>query len=207
MQLPRPTHLVACFEYEADAQAFMRSLSARLGGFGLETEPSKTKMLRFGKWAAADNAAEGKVNDTFNFLGITHFLGKSRKGKFIVGRKTERKRVVKKLKEVGAKLKSLRTAGGAAMYQYARQHLRGHYQYYGVSGNSRSLSNYKAAVERILYKWLNRRSQRKSICWSRFNRLLNSGLLPEPKIHHNLYDFVFGKPVLRMSKQARSQMV
>ena len=181
---------VVCFEQGTDASAFMRALTGRLGKFGLETEPSKTKTIRFGKWAAQDNEAEGKPNETFSFLGLTHYLGRSRKGGFLVGRKTERKRIRKKLKEVSGKLKSLRTAGGAAMYRYARQHLQGHYQYYGVSGNSRPMSNYKAAVERILYKWLNRRSQRRSIRWKRFHQLLKAGLLPQPKIYHDMYNFL-----------------
>ena len=184
---------VGCFENQADASAFMRALTTRLAKFGLETEPSKTKMIRFGKWAAQDNATEGKTNDTFSFLGFTHYLGLSLKGGFRVGRKTEGKRVRKKLQEVSAKLMALRTSGGAAMYRYVQQHLRGHYQYYGVSGNFRPMRNYKAAVERLLYKHLNRRSQRKSICWKRFSRLLKAGLLPQPKIYHDMYD-LFGRP-------------
>jgi RNA-directed DNA polymerase len=184
---------VVCFEYAADADAFMRALPERLGKFGLETEPSKTKTIRFGKWATQDNAAEGKANESFNFLGFTHYLGTSRRGGFLVGRKTEGKRVRKKLKEVAVKLKSLRTSGGAGMYRYAQQHLQGHYQYYGISGNSRAMSRYLNAVERLLFKWLNRRSQRRSIYWRKFQKLLKAGLLPAPRIYHDMYTF-FGRP-------------
>ena len=79
------------------------------------------------------------------------------------------------------------------MYTYTKQQLQGHYQYYGVSGNYWSMSSYKAAVERILVTWLNRRSQRKSISWKRFGPLLKAGLLPKPRIYRDMYDF-FAKP-------------
>jgi group II intron reverse transcriptase/maturase len=184
---------VACFENKKAAEAFMRELPVRLGKFGLETEPSKTKLLRFGRWAGGDNGAEGKPNETFSFLGFTHFLGSSKRGNFLVGRKTEGKRVRRKLKEASEKLRSLRVKGGAAMYSYAQQHLRGHYQYYGVSGNYRALKVYRDRISRILFIWLNRRSQRKSITWKRFGPLLKAGLLPKPRIYHDMYDF-FAKP-------------
>ena len=79
---------------------------------------------------------------TFNFLGFTHYIGRSRRGSFVVGRKTQRERMAKKLKAFGERLKRLRSAGGKAMMLYARQHLRGHLAYYAVSGNSRSLRQY-----------------------------------------------------------------
>jgi group II intron reverse transcriptase/maturase len=184
---------VVCFESRNDAERFLQNLTERLKKFGLETEPSKTKLISFGRWAGRDSRIDGKKNATFNFLGFTHYIGKSKRGKFLVGRKTERKRVCKKLREASERLKRLRLAGGAAMYTYARQHLQGHYQYFGISGNYRSISCYGRAVEHILFKWLNRRSQRKSITWPRFALLIKRGLLPKPKIYHNMYDF-FAKP-------------
>jgi group II intron reverse transcriptase/maturase len=187
---------VACFETKSDAEAFMREMTGRLGKFGLEVEPSKTKLIRFGRWAATDNRDERKANETFNFLGFTHFLGKSKRGNFLVGRQTEGKRIRKKLREVRDKLKFLRNKGGAAMYKYAQQQLSGHFQYFGVSGNYRAISKYRDRVSRILFTWINRRSQRKSIPWERFGPLLKAGLLPKPRIYHDMYNF-FPNPCQR----------
>ena len=73
------------------------------------------------------------------------------------------------------------------MVQFVQQHLRGHFNYFGVSGNMRSLSTYGFNAAKLLFKWLNRRSQRKSMTWKRFDQLLDEGLLPRPRIVHNLY--------------------
>lgn len=198
---------VVCFENRGDAEAFMQWLPERLKKFGLETEPSKTKMIRFGLWAEKDNKAEGKANDTFSFLGFTHYLGRSRKGYFLVGHKTESKRTRKKLKEVGIKLKAMRTSGGAIMYKYARQHLQGHINYFGISGNFKAIDSYREKLSRILFKWINRRSQRHSITWERFSPLLNAGLLPHPRIVHDLYTHLYGKRCRNVSNQSGSRMV
>jgi len=179
---------VCCFEVESDAKRFMSAMTERLGKFGLEVEPSKTSLIRFGSRATGASAEDGLRHPaTFSFLGLTHFCGKSRKGRFVVGRKTEGKRMLKKLKELGQKLQDLRTEGGNAMVGFVKRHLQGHFNYYGVSGNMRSLGAYRTYAARLLYKWLNRRSQRKSMNWERFFKLLDDGLLPRPRIVHNLY--------------------
>ena len=178
---------VACFTVESDARAFQEAMVRRLAEFGLEVEPSKTALLHFGSqaWRRSRQAGQPKVA-TFNFLGFTHFVGRSRRGCFMVGRKTQKERMTKKLKAFGERLKRLRTEGGKAMMQYARQHLRGHLAYYAVSGNSRSLRQYFYAASRLLFKWLNRRSQRRSITWARFGPVLRDWL-PRIHIQHNLY--------------------
>ena len=180
--------LLCCFQDEADARRFLPELQERLAKFSLEVEPSKTGVLRFGRQAERLSAKNGRERPaTFSFLGITHYVGKSRKGTFVVGRKTDGKRVSKKLKEFGQRLRSMRTIGGAAMTTYARQHLTGHINYFGVSGNSRSLYAYVHHAAKLLFKWLNRRSQSKSLTWERFGQLRAEGLLPRPHIIHNLY--------------------
>lgn len=178
---------VACFTHEEDARRFHEELPVRLGAFALETEPSKTALLCFGSQAHAPCERLGlKRPATFDFLGFTHYVGRSRSGRFVVGRKTQARRASKKLKEVGERLARLRTAGGKAMMDYAKRHLQGHIAYYGVSGNSRSLRAYVYHVGRLLFKWLNRRSQRRRINWVRFSRVLKSWL-PPVRILHNLY--------------------
>lgn len=118
---------VACFTSEDDARRFMDAMAERLAEFGLEVESSKTCLLRFGNRAAADCRNDSlKRPPTFNFLGFTHYAGKSRKGRLVLGRKSQRERVAKKLKEVGDRLSALRIQGGQAMMDYAKRHLQGH---------------------------------------------------------------------------------
>ena len=181
---------VACFQWEDDAKRFLSELKDRLAAFDLEAEPTKTRILRFGDLAQAQCKREGlRRPETFNFLGLTHFVTRSRRGRFVVGRKTQRERPRKKLKELGVRLDILRTHGGRAMMEYVQQHLRGHFQYFGVSGNSRSLRQYLYASRRLLFKWLNRRSQRRSVKWDHLD-----GVLPRPRIIHNLYPDLLRKP-------------
>ena len=178
---------VACFHQEEDAQRFVRELTNRLADFNLEVEPTKTRLIRFGDQARARCKPAGlRRPQTFNFLGITHFVGRSRSGRFVVGRKTQGERVRKKLKALSGCLAALRTLGGKAMLEYVRRHLQGHIQYFGVSGNMRSLKQYGYQAARLLYKWLNRRSQRRSVAWDRFLQVV-APRLPRPRIVHNLY--------------------
>jgi group II intron reverse transcriptase/maturase len=192
---------VACFHLEEDAMRFMLELNSRLAEFDLEAEPTKTRLLCFGDKARARCKQEGlRRPQTFNFLGLTHFVGRSRGGRFVVGRKTQRERAQGKLKAVSVRLADLRTHGGKAMVEYVQRHLQGHIQYYGVSGNSRSLGQYVYQTGRLLFTWLNRRSQRRSLAWDRFNRVVMPAL-PRPRIIHHLY------PTLPWMTQAGSRMV
>jgi RNA-directed DNA polymerase len=104
----------------------------------------------------------------------------------VVGRKTQRERLQKKLKTLGVRLAILRTHGGRTMMGYVRHHLQGHIQYFGVSGNIRAVRTYIHRSERLLFKWLNRRSQRRSVRWERFSLVLAQSL-PRARIVHNLY--------------------
>lgn len=178
---------VACFEDHADAQRFLVELGQRLAQFALGLEPAKTALIRFGSHALWSCRRDGRRRpQTFNFLGFTHYVSRSRSGRFVVGRKTQRQRIQKKLKALGLRLSQLRLQGGRAMLDYFRRHIQGHVQYYGVSGNSRSVRHYAFHAGRLLFKWLNRRSQRRSINWQRFSVVLRA-LLPPLRIVHHLY--------------------
>jgi group II intron reverse transcriptase/maturase len=184
---------IACFQHEEEAQRFRRHLAERLAAFDLEVEPSKTAVLRFGTQATRECHREGlRRPQTFSFLGLTHYVSRSRRGRFVVGRKTEGKRFNGKLKQLNERLRRLRMIGGKAMMAYVRRHLQGHIRYYGVSGNYRALSRYVKAASRLLYKWLNRRSQRRSIPWERFRPILKERVLPPIRIVHNLYPIPIG---------------
>jgi RNA-directed DNA polymerase len=124
--------------------------------------------------------------ETFNFLGFMHFVGHSRKGRFVVGHKTEGKRFRKKLKGLNQRLRALRVAGGKAMLEYFQHPIRGHIQYYGVSGNIRWVTSYVYFATKLLFKWLNRRSQRRSIYWVHLKELIKQWL-PRIRIVHHLY--------------------
>ena len=191
---------VACFHLEEDAKRFMVELNHRLAEFDLEAEPTKTRLLRFGDQARAQCKREGlRRPQTFNFLGFTHFIGRTRSGRFVVSRKTQGERIRKKLTALNVRLAALRTHGGKAMVTYVRRHLQGHIQYFGVSGNSRSLRRYGCQAGRLLFKWLNRRSQRRSVAWDLFNQVV-APHLPRPRIIHNLY------PTLPWMTQTGSRM-
>jgi hypothetical protein len=178
---------VACFNREEEARRFMTEMQERLGQFGLEVEPSKTALIRFGSQAAKECVKDGvKRPVTFNFLGFTHYVSKSRKGRFVVGRTTQRERIAKKLREVSQELAKLRIKGGKAMMSYARRHLCGHLAYYAVSGNARQIRNYAYQIRRLLFRWINRRSQRRSCNWAKFSKVLQLWM-PSLKIQHNLY--------------------
>jgi group II intron reverse transcriptase/maturase len=179
---------VACFRKEDDARRFLSALTERLAAFGLEVEPTKTAILRFGSHAQQNSAKDGRRRPaTFTFLGLTHYVNRTRTGQFSVGRKTDGKRMRMKLKLLSQRLSELRASGAAAMVTFARQHLSGHINYFGVSGNSRSIHAYVHHAARWLFMWLNRRSQRRSITWDKWNELLKQGILPKARIVHQLY--------------------
>jgi group II intron reverse transcriptase/maturase len=174
---------VACFERETDARAFLTELQARLAQFGLQVEPTKTALMRFGSMARAHARRAQAKPASFNFLGLTHYVHTTRGGRFSVGRTTQRQRIGKKLAAMAERLKQLRLSGTKAMIAYVQQHVRGHIQYYGISGNMRALRRYVYLVSRLLFKWLNRRSQRHSLTWQRYARGL-ARWMPKPRIVH-----------------------
>lgn len=177
---------VACFEDEGDAKRFLPALQERLGQFRLEVEPTKTAVLRFGAHALWSCRRDRRGRpETFDFLGFTHYVRRTRGGRFGVGRKTQRVRFRRALKQLSYTLSALRTQGGKAMMLYARRHLSGHLQYYAVTGNSRSVRTYFYCASRLLHKWLNRRSQRKSVNWARFASLF-AQWMPPVRILHSL---------------------
>jgi RNA-directed DNA polymerase len=177
---------VACFEWEADARAFERELRERLAEFSLEVEPTKSALIRFGDLAPIFCKRDGLLRPaSFSFLGFTHYLRALRNGRIVLSRMTQGSRMRSKLTELGRRLKLKRTQGTAAMQKYLLQHVRGHLQYYGVSGNSRSLGTYVFHVRRLFFKWLNRRSQRRSFNWARYDAWLSTWF-PRPRIVHTL---------------------
>jgi RNA-directed DNA polymerase len=181
---------VACFATRADAERFDRDLSTRLAKFGLEVEPTKTKVLAFGPDAARRARREGKRKpDTFDFLGFTHYCSRTRNGRrFRMKRVTARKKLRVKLADLKEWLKENRAKMTTReLWQKVREKLRGHYGYYGVTDNSIGIGRFYMEVKKLLYKWLNRRSQRKAMNWDKFNMMDKRIPLPRPRIRVNLF--------------------
>lgn len=178
---------VGCFARREDAEAFYGALTERLRAFDLELAAEKTAILRFGSKAVDHCREDGLAKPrTFDFLGFTHYVTFGRNGGFYVGRRTIGKRVRKKLRALGDELAKRSTAGGTAMIDYAGRHLRGHIQYYGVSGNFRSVRVYIYQGAKDLYRALVRRSQRRRLTWARFWERI-APQLPRARIVHNFF--------------------
>lgn len=180
---------VCCFQYESDAKQFFHSLKARLKKFNLEIAEDKTKIIPFGQFAS--DGAEGQGNRkpaTFDFLGFTHYCGKSRDGRFRVKRKTSGKKLNTKLKECKEWLKANRNLDIVLIMDRFRRSLIGYYNYYCITDNIMQVSNFKSKILRLIFKWLNRRSQRKSFNWDKFILLLKRYPLPNPHIKVSIYN-------------------
>jgi group II intron reverse transcriptase/maturase len=178
--------IVMGFQNEKDARKLIGELTKRLEKFGLKVHEGKTKLIEFGRYAAENRAKRGlRRPDTFNFLGFTHYCSTTRSGRFIVKRKTQSQRLTRKLKEVLIEMKRRRHEPVREQHAWLCQVLRGHYGYYAVIFNYRSLNMF---YENIKLMWLNtlrRRSQKKRMNWERFNQLLTNLPLPRPHIHQH----------------------
>ena len=174
---------VCLFQHKRDAEKFLKALHNRMKKFKLELEPTKTKMLEFGRFAEVNRKQRGEGRpETFNFLGFTFYCDKSRNNKFMVKLKTERKKFTDKLKKLSKWLYDHRTMGVVEIVKRVNLSLVGHYNYYGVTSNGRSINCFCYRTKKILFKVLNRRSQRKSYTWEKFNNLLKKFPLAKPKI-------------------------
>jgi len=179
---------VVCFQYKADAERFRVELGQRLGKFSLEVEPTKTKVMEFGRFAVQSAKKRGKKPETFDFLGLTHYCGRRRNGTgFRMKRVTARKKYVAKLRIFKEWLKEARTLKTKELWKIASSKLRGHYNYYGVTDNYRRLVRFDQAVKKLLFKWLNRRGKRNCLNWDEFNKMLKRFPLPKPRIMVNMF--------------------
>jgi hypothetical protein len=179
---------VVCFQYELDAVKFRRELGNRLGKFGLEVEPTKTRAVKFGRFAVQNAKAKGERPETFDFLGLTHYCGTRRDGKgFRMKRKTARKKFTAKVKAFKEWLKKARTMKTAELWETAKAKLRGHYAYYGVTDNLPGIKRFGAEVEKLLMKWLNRRGKKNCLTWEKFQEMLERFPLPEPRIKVKMF--------------------
>ena len=157
--------------------------------FGLQLEESKTRLIEFGRFAENNRRKRGPEKpETFTFLGFTHYCSKDRYGKrFRVKRKTSKKKFNKKLKALHTKIKNMRNLPVADIISYLNKVLTGYYRYYRITDNMRSLKLLEDNIERILFFWLNRCSQKRSYTWEGYKELLKLLPLAKPKIYVSIY--------------------
>ena len=167
---------VCAFRFKRDAENFYETmLPQRMARFSLELAPDKTRMVRFSRYAVHNG---GK----FEFLGFEFRWGRNRALKPQVKRRTSRTKLRKAMAALSAWIKKNRHKGLRPLMATLIRKLRGHYNYYGVTHNSESLWEYWAHVNRVVFKWLNRRSQRRSFTWGKFNTMVNRYKIPTPYI-------------------------
>jgi RNA-directed DNA polymerase len=168
------------FEREDDARRVLAVLEKRLGRFGLALHPDKTRLLPFGRPPQAQQRGKGPA--TFDFLGFTFYWIRSRKGYWRMWCKTRRASLRRAKQAIYDWCRRHRHQPVEAQHAALGRRLRGHFNYFGVSGNFRSLLRLVEATKRAWYKWLCRRSQRKRLNWERFTDLLRQKPLPHPRI-------------------------
>jgi RNA-directed DNA polymerase len=176
--------VVMGFALKEDAERVRSVLPKRLGKYGLTIHPDKTRLVAFGRPTGTSGSKPG----TFDFLGFTHYWGKARRGKWVIKRKTAQQRFSWGLKRITEWCRHKRHRPVAEQHQELCQKLRGHFAYYGITGNDLWLRKFRQGVKRAWQKWLHRRSRSSTdMPWDRFNRLLQRYRLPPARIVHSIY--------------------
>ena len=171
------------FQYEGEARKTLADLKERFGRFGLALNEDKTRLIRFGRFAASDSRKDGlRRPQTFGFLGFTHYCATLQNGTFTVKRKTITKRLIGKLQALRVEMKRRIHIPVREQQLWLSQVLRGHYGYFGVVGNHSSMEAFFKGVKSIWFKALRRRRQKAKMTWDRFLDVLTMFPLPKPFI-------------------------
>ena len=173
------------FELESDARRVMEVLPKRFNRFGLTIHPTKTKLIEFGRPSREQTSGKGK--GTFDFLGFTHYWARSRRGHWVVKRKTKAKKLRWAMKALWQWCRWNRHMPIGEQWKKLRQKLLGHYQYFGITGNYKLLDVYLQYTQRAWRFWLGRRHRSGHVSWEKFNQHhLALFPLPRPKIVHTV---------------------
>ena len=173
---------IIVFEAEADARRVQAVLEGRFSKYGLRLHPEKTRLFDFRRPPPG-----GKRRETFDFLGFTHFWGRSQKGNSVVRRKTAKSRFSRALRSMSQWMRANRHTPIREQQRTLGLKLRGHYGYYGLTGNGRALSSFLHWTRRLWWKWLGRRSWHTRLTWQRMSRLLDLFPLPKPVVVHSVH--------------------
>jgi len=175
---------VLCFQYRADALRAHEALAKRLRKFSLILEPTKTKLVEFGRFAHRHaSKRDRKRPETIYFLGFTLYCTRNRKGNFRIGMRTEKSRLRRALMRMQDQMRRMRHWSLQEQVNHLNQMLRGHYAYYGIAGNIRALQQVQRAVERYWRKMLSSRSWKGAIIWKQFHRIKEQFPLLAPKLY------------------------
>jgi group II intron reverse transcriptase/maturase len=174
---------VLAFSDEDDARRVQEVLPKRFAKYGLSLHPEKTRLVRFQR----PGNDRGERPGTFDFLGFTHYWAKSRKGRWVPKQRTARDRFGRALRKIKEWCRRCRHLPVRVQAKRLGSKLRGHYQYYGLTGNWAALARLYWKVKRVWHKWLSRRSQRAYLNWEAFNRLLTRHSLPRPQVYRSTY--------------------
>ena len=175
---------VMLFAHKADAERVLAVLGKRLGRFGLQLHPDKTRLVDFRPERVPTEDAAGTLPTTFVFLGFLHTWSRSRKGNKVVRQFTAKERLARSLKRFNQQCRGMMHWPLNAQHDRLCQMLKGHYAYFGITGNFRRLGRLHHTVQRVWRKWLSRRSRQGHLSWQRFKRLLERFSLPVPRIVH-----------------------
>jgi group II intron reverse transcriptase/maturase len=179
---------VLVFARKEDAERVMEVLPQRFGRYGLTVHPEKTRLIRFGKPRKREGGRQEPPRwEQFSFLGFTHYWGRSRKGNRVVMRKTEPSRFTRALKKVAEWCKRNRHRPLGEQQRALALKLRGHYAYYGITGNFRRLNSFLWETQRVWRKWLARRTRGHRLTWEKFCGLLKRYPLPAARVVHSCY--------------------
>ena len=180
--------IVILFSHESDARRVREVLPKRFGKYGLTLHPEKTRLVPFRRPSPKRDGLKEDSNQrpgTFDLLGFTHYWGKTRRGGWAVQRKTMSKRLSRAVRSIAQWCRVHRHDPMKEQHAKLSRKVRGHYAYYGITGNVRALQWFLLAVHRAWRRWLNRRNSRQEMDWERFNRLLRRYSLPAPRIVHS----------------------
>jgi hypothetical protein len=181
---------IVCFEHRQDAEQFQGMLSQRLSKFRLELEPTKTRLIAFGRFAARDAVQQGrKKPDTLYFLGFTHYCTRNRNGGVKVGRNTEKTRLRRSLAHLQDTMRKIRHDPVDVPVQVLNELLQGHYAYYGMAGNMRALIQVYQATESYWHRMLSSRSQKSYVTWTEFQALKQRFPLMRPQMFISYQDW------------------
>ena len=172
------------FQHESDAKRFLDALRERLAEFALSLHPEKTRLIEFGRYAAQNRKRRGLGKpETFNFLGFTFICGKSRKGGFLIKRKTRRDRMRAKLKAVNQEMRRRMHHSLPSVGKWLGHVVKGYFNYHAVPTNFRALVAFRDEITKRWRRVLTRRSDRTDLNWVRMNELIDDWL-PKPRILH-----------------------
>jgi hypothetical protein len=174
------------FACEEDARRVMEVLPKRFGKFGLTLHPEKTRLVPFQKPSSQDQESKPRPG-TFDLLGFTHFWGLSRRGSWVVKRQTARSRFSRALTRIADWCRRNFHEPLAAQCRKLGQKLRGHFAYYGITGNMEALQRFHRGVTHIWHKWLSRRNRQGYLAWPAFLGLLHRHPLPKATVVHSVY--------------------